>query len=138
MNLQSGTRPMEASELGTKKLGLSTDDVLRIIEASAHCKVLVLKFQGLEIEFGKQVEPDPTPGSPRTSALPKTPPPVAEMTVKEIKELAKEALEQGELEFREALVEELKIVNPVLYEELIRQGELEDDTDDGANGDGEE
>lgn len=117
-----------------KNFGLSTEQVIKIMEASANCGVLVLKFQGLYLQLGPKVGPASTPpGEPNTQAQTAA---VAEMTETQHEKLGKEALEQSELEAREAYLEEIKITNPVHYEELVNQGELEEDdadSDDDAD-----
>lgn len=125
---------MEAESSKPKNLCLSTDQAVLLLEASARCGVLVLKFQGLYCEFGKKTEPEAAPPGGPTEHAPKIP--VAEMTDNQHKKLRKAALEQSELDLREEQLEELKITNPVLYEEMVNQGEL--DEDDADSGDSDE
>lgn len=119
---------MAAENSRPKNLGLSTEQVIQIMEASARCGVLILKFQGLYFQFGKKTEPVPAPPGGPTEHAPKNL--VAEMTNNQHQKLAAAALEQSELELREEQLEELKITNPVLYEELVNQGELDEDDAD--------
>lgn len=107
-------------------MALSSDDVVRIIEASAKCGVLVLKFQGLMVSFGKQVEPEVVlPGDPANNSAPLVEAP----TELQMKTQDKDALEKSEMDLREEQLAELAITNPLEFERMINQGELEDDTD---------
>lgn len=109
-----------------KSLALSSDDVVRIIEASAKCGVGVLKFQDLMVSFGKQVEPEVVlPGNPANNSASMVEAP----TEQQLQTQGQNALEKSELELREEQLSELAITNPLEFERLINQGELEDDTD---------
>lgn len=109
-------------------MALSTDDVVRIIEASAHCGVLVLKFQGLMVSFGKQVEPAsivlPGDMAANNHALPVVEAP----TDQQLQTQSHAALERDEMELREEQLAELAITNPLEFERMLNQGDLEDDT----------
>lgn len=107
-----------------KNLVLSTEQVVTILKASARCRVSVLKFRDLYVKFDSQVgQGRPLPGTLQQHAFTS---PVAEMTDIQHQQSDLAALEQSELELREQELEELKITNPVRYEELVNEGELEE------------
>lgn len=115
---------MDQANSSRKNLVLSTEQVVSILKASARCKVSVLKFRDLYVKFDTQVEQGSAlPGSPQQHAFTST---VAEMTDIQHQQSDLAALEQSELELREAELEELKITNPVRYEELVNEGELDE------------
>lgn len=115
-------------------MGLSSVEVISILEASAKSGVSVLKFGDLYVKFGKQTEPDSsTLVEPQASA--QSYPVVGAMTALDRLKAAKAALLRDEMEIREQQLEELKITDPLEYERQINDGELEDDTDESANDD---
>lgn len=107
-------------------MALSTDDVIRIIESSAKCGVVVLKFQDLMVSFDKQVEPEVVlPGGPANNSASMVEAP----TEQQLQTQDQRAFEKSEMELRDEQLAELAITNPLEFERLINQGELEDDTD---------
>lgn len=112
-------------------MALSMDDVVRIIEASAKCGVTVLKFRDLKVSFGKPTEPEVVlPGDPANNSAAMVEAP----TEQQLQTQGQNAFAKSELELREEQLAELAITNPLEFEKLLNQGELEDDTDtDGDN-----
>jgi hypothetical protein len=121
-------KPTETTSTGPEKLVLSSKSVCDIIESCARHKVVELKFQDLLISFSPQAERLPRPSGANT--------PVAEITDKQHSRQNREALTTDELRLRAEQLEELKITDPSLFEEMVRNGELlDDDSDDTDDGD---
>lgn len=111
---------------------MSTDDVVRIIETSAKCGVTVLKFRDLKVSFGKPTEPETVlPGGPANNSAAMVEAP----TEQQLKTQDQNAFAKSELELREEQLAELAITNPLEFEKLLNQGELEDDTDTDGDDD---
>ncbi len=117
MSSTSGTMP-------TVKNGLSSQEVCAIITSCATNNVSVLKFGELYLRFGPTAEEQPK----SESAHPKTPDTA-------ISEQQHEKQNEQTLEYESELTREEQLANalvenPLLHEELLRNGELEDDADD--------
>ncbi len=127
----SGTMPMANNRA---KIHLSAKDVCDIIEASAKHKVTILKFGELQIEFGTKVEPQATSVAQEVFS------PLNNNPDKEISEKAHEAstkatLVADELELRAEQIALMQIENPLLAQQLLLDGELEDDDGDDESDD---
>lgn len=111
-------------------MSLNSADVCAIIKACGEAGVTKLKFDGLDLSLGKPPsEPRPQDQSTDPTGPASTPIPVATLTESEHTKLSKEALEEAELIMRESQIEELKITDPAKYEELMVNGELENERD---------
>lgn len=102
-----------------KKLDCS--EVCTIIEVCAKSGVAKLKFGDLSVEFANSQ----TVNSRHLSNNPE-----AEISETQHEANTKEAVTQGEHDFRDEQVAHALIENPMLAEELIRDGELEDADDE--------
>lgn len=120
--------------MGLEKSALSSDDVIRILEASAKAGVTKLLFRDLHVEFGTPPEnqvvisghqlPDyPVVQQSRDSA------PVGALTDKQHETIGRENLEREEIRLREEKLALALVEDPVLYEQMIRDEELSDDVD---------
>lgn len=119
MSSKSGTKPTETN---SRKSDLSSQDIEVILGACAKHGVSELQFRGMTVKFG--MTPDSPSGARGANS------PVEAMTDKDHARNTKDALEKDELEFREEQLAELQITDPSRYEELVRDGELdEDDTE---------
>lgn len=117
----SGTTP-------TDKSALSSLEICSILESCAKCNVSLLKFGDLHVEFGRQANPsEPAPSEPTSHIIKNSD---KEISDTKHAELTKEALEVEELRTKEEILAELIITNPLKAEEMIRNQELEDDTDE--------
>lgn len=105
---------------------LNAAGICSILEASALAGVRVLKFAGLEVEFGPKAEPLP---------LAYRYPPSAEITEPNHEKQSRESVEMDELMLRENRIQDLLLEDPLQAEQLIADGELADD--DRANEDHE-
>lgn len=101
---------------------LSVEEICSIIEACRNAGVTSMKCGPLELSFGKQTE------------SPSEKPAVTEITDDQHEKSNEDALVQEELRTRQDQIDQMLIENPSLAEELVAQGDLEDD-DDGADGD---
>jgi hypothetical protein len=90
---------------------LSSSDIIDIIRASYESGVRELEFQGLRVSF----EEKPKPLEMVITAAPHTP------------ESLERDLEENEFEVKQKMLDELMISDPLKYEELLTQGELERD-----------
>ncbi len=99
---------------------LSSQEICSIIQTSKEAGVTVLKYKGLELSFG--------PKAVKAESLPQAPIPVKEITDEQHEKNNKIALELEELNTKEDLLEHLMIVNPRLYEQMIVDGDLKDDS----------
>lgn len=111
-------------------MALSTRQVLSILETSAKSGVHVLKFRDLHITFGQKPEPADLPDPPKQ---PSAHHPVAAMTEQQHTIGQQLALEEQEFNARQAQLEELQLTNPSLYEQLVNNGELEEDDDESGD-----
>lgn len=127
MNLTSGTKPTTAID----KLGLSSDDVCAIIKASGDSGVTSLKFGYLQIEFGKPIEQtrvDLVQSAP-------TPPSNPDTEISDDARVMRDKAELvvDELKTRDDQVAQMLIEDPLRAEQLLLDGELEDDDEsDGS------
>jgi len=102
-----------------EKITLSVGEVCVILSACVESGVTTLKFGDLHVEFGGK----PTSTEPALS-------PVTEITEENHKASTAKAVEADELTLMDERIALLQLENPLLAEELIRSGELEED----ANG----
>lgn len=127
--------------MGSEKSHLSIDDACRILGASAKAGVIELKFGDLHVKFGRPAENVEV----RAAQAPQTfmqqePPvtaPVKALTDEQHTKLAALALEQSELQHREDQLARALVEDPMLYEELLRQGDLSDELDGADHEDDE-
>lgn len=122
---------------------LSSDEIVRILEASAKAGVTKLLFRDLHVEFGTKPENPvvdltglqlpryPVVQQSRDSA------PVGELTETQHKKIEKNNLEAEETRLREERLALALVEDPVLYEQLLRDGELSDDVDTAESEDDE-
>lgn len=120
---------------GAEKRCLSSEDVCSILETSAKAGVTKLLFRDLHVEFGTKSEDQvidltklqlldyPVVQQNRGSA------PVGELTEKQHDSLKKDSLEDEEMRLRQERLALAMVEDPVLYEQLLRDGELNDDVD---------
>lgn len=116
---------------------LSVSEVCSIIEVCGKAKVTSLKLGDLQVEFGSQAPSPPplmhesspwAPFIPQARALASASPstPATEIADTLAKE-AERALAQDELNVRKDQLAQIGIENPVAYEEMINNGELDED-----------
>src|SRR5574343_337877 len=116
----TGSTRKSKSGMACIEKALSSEDVCRIIEASAKHGVRLLKLADLHIELG------PTAPSPYAPLL-ETPTPAAAVAEPDHERISKEGLAAEELQTREDQIAELILTDPLAAEEMIRLGELEDE-----------
>lgn len=120
--------------MAPEKSCLSTEDACRIIETSAKTGVTELTFSGLHVKFGRLTENDVGLTSPFVQQAPRAPVSVNALTEEQHTKQATEALEMDELRLRQDQLAQALVEDPLKYEELLMQGEL-DDALDGADED---
>lgn len=121
-------------EVQSKENPLSSQEVDAIIRSCRENGVTSLKVRDLEITFSQpvKVSEDKKP-TPEVSV------PVPEMTDAEIKIKNREALEHDEVSLKEDRIANLLITDPLKYEQMLLDGELEDDDGPGDDiGDAQE
>lgn len=108
----------------TDKIVLSSLDICTIIEACAEYQVTKLKFGDLYLELGRHT---PRATVPTQSFSPGT-------AIPEINhdQINQDSIETDEVRLREAEIAELMLTDPRKAEEMIENGELEDDTDESG------
>lgn len=123
-NSTSGTTPIQDN----KRQLLSTKEVCRIIKLGKKAGLSELKFGELHVSFKSPIEQvaKATMRQPRIPSVPVKAP---------TENTQKEALAQDELRLREDQLAMALIEDPVRYEQLLRDGELSDELDTGADGD---
>lgn len=103
---------------------LSSRDICDILEACAKSKVTSLQFGGLIVSFG----------TPAASTIPNEEKSNAVTTITEQHETStRAAIEHDELVLREDQLANALVENPVLFEQMIKDGELEDVDDEQLN-----
>lgn len=120
-------------------MSLSGSDACLIIEASAKAGVSELSFGTLHVKFGRPAETREMSGFPGI-AYPvvkqhAAPAPMNDLTDAQHKQQARDALELDEILTREDQLARALVEDPVLYEELLQQGELTDGMDDADDAD---
>lgn len=100
---------------------LTAADVIAILDASRKNRVSVLKFAGLEVELS-QASQDGTLTGPEAQ-------PAAAMAEPNHEKQTEEANLADELQTREDQLAEALLSDPLLAEQLIRDGELTEDSD---------
>lgn len=123
--------------MATSKKALSVQEVCTIIEACGKARVASLKFGDLQVDFGSQATlPAPLahegspwlPFIPQARALAEAPVPTPAKEIADtLKKEAERALAQDELNVRTEQFSQLAIENPVAYEEMLTNGELDED-----------
>lgn len=106
----------------TDKILLSSLDICTIIEACAENQVTKLKYGDLYLELGRQ--------TPRDTVPTQTVSPGTEIPEINHDKITQESIETDEVKLREAEIAELMLTDPRRAEEMIENGELEDDTDE--------
>lgn len=111
--------------------GLASTNIVGIIKACARHRVVTLKFGDLELSFDPKVkttrprstnlvEPEPSQSDPQIQI------PVTEITEQQ-KHIARGALTFDELTFRDQQFAELLVIDPQAAEQMLVDGELDDD-----------
>lgn len=121
--------PPGAFTLGPPEKCLFTaEELCGIIKACGEAQVVELKLGDLYVRFGQQ----PVPEAPANEVQSPAPTPEAAIsaTQNELEKEAERALTQDEVKLREDQLDMALLENPLLYEELIAKGEVEDDGDD--------
>lgn len=126
----------------TEKSLLTPEQVCSIIEASGNANVRVLKFADLYLEFGSSAkvcvkrnespEPHDSQASFWTHSKVEQDPttPVKEMTEPTHQKMSADNLVRDEVAMRDAQLDQMRIENPLLFEQLLQvEGELLDDDD---------
>ena len=116
------------------KRRLQGKEICEIIRTSHTCGVRLIQIGDLKVEFGTQTEPGGVSGSPyprANNAVFGKPSP--DLSEDEHSSQTKEALEIEELRLREQQLAQMLIEDPSRAEELLMDGELEDDGDDSAD-----
>lgn len=125
---------------GNPKSSLSAEDLCRIIKACRESGVSELKFGELHAVFRQQTDEVRAPSLARRDRMSelvemerrlrahstRPPAPAAAIAANQAKE-AKRALEEDETKLKNEELAELYLTNPKLAEEMLNQGELEDD-----------
>jgi hypothetical protein len=108
------------------------DEISRILELGLKNGVSKLEYMELKVEYFAR------DSLPQNSPLASYPISVENgLTEEQHHEQLKKVIEEEELRVREQQLEQLLITDPFKYEELVRQGELEDARDTSAD-DGDE
>jgi hypothetical protein len=120
---------------------LSAEEVCSIIEVCGKAKVTLLKLGDLQVEFGKQTEPPALRYQPPNlwadldqriasldTAHPSTP---AAAMAESLEKENERALVNDEMAFKRDQLAMLTIEDPVALEEMINNGELDEDDDLG-------
>jgi hypothetical protein len=102
---------------------LSSNDVCLILKACGESGVRVLKFADLYIQFGKTKQETLAESQETASAALAPEAAISEIQIKE----ATKALEREELAYKQDLIAQMRIEDPVMAEKLLLAGELEDD-----------
>lgn len=105
------------------KNSLDAAAISSIIESCAKHGVRELKFSELQISFGSPVIETPLQANPKS--------PVAEITDEQHENFTKDAIRTEELSLREQQLESALLENPALYEELLQNGDVDDDEYNG-------
>lgn len=102
MNLENGTRRME----------LNPQDICRILQACAKTKVKEFKLGDFSVSFEEKpgIKPVESPTLITGSA----------------ESVEQESIARDEVDIRERQMAEMLIEDPLMYEKLLEQGELED------------
>lgn len=108
----------------TKSKGLVAAEICLIIESSSKHQVSVLKFGDLYLRFGPQASPQETVMMPEPST------PGVEIPEPDHAKINEATLRSEEAELRLFQIEELKLTNPLEYEELVRNEGIEDADDE--------
>lgn len=103
-----------------KKTVLSPEEVCSIIKACSLGDVTELKFRDLSLKR-----------EPTALRLASNLYPVAEITESQHNEQTKRSVEAEEFKIREDQIRELAISDPLAYEQMLQNGELEGIDDDG-------
>lgn len=118
-------------DASNKNKNLTVRDVCAIIKACSSYGVTSLKFGELQVKLNpKEVLPSSSNPKP-------TIPTVDEITEHQHEDQTKEALEDEEIRLRQSQIALALIENPELAEQLMIDGELEDDDDSGDDDPGE-
>lgn len=104
------------------KKDLSSRDVCEILKSCAEHQITSLQWGGLKVLRGHQTPHEENPSPSGETA----PPPSQE----QIDTQAKDDLEKEELDFMEDKTADLLIEDPSKFEELVMDGELEDESDE--------
>lgn len=120
------------------KNSLSSRDVCDIIQACSQSKVSVLKFGELYVRFGPQAEGSntSTPESdfvPENTSTPVKPNSDTEISEEQHARISQDSLVADEISTREEQLAMAMVEDPALYEQMIRDGELEDVDDESSD-----
>lgn len=107
--------------MANQKTALSSQEVCAILEAGAKNGVSVLKFGDLLVRFGRHATP--------TTAIPE-PATTATVTPETHEAQTKDTLEVEELRLREQELAELQITDPLKYEQMLEDGDLDEESVD--------
>lgn len=118
-NLKTGTHYMTEIE----KNFLSGKEICTIIETCAKKGVGEFSYGPLSFNFGNRLAPQPARNGPQKP----------ENVIQEQQNIEKETLLTEELRTKDDQIAELMITNPLLAEELMIEGELEDSDEDDTD-----
>lgn len=107
----------------TAKNNLTSDDICKIIKACAENGVYKIKCSTLEVEFGQPKKNDP---ENNTELIPV-------LTQAEHDKMNKDALEEEEIKTRDEQVRMMLIEDPLRAEEMIANGDFDEDGTDGTS-----
>jgi len=135
LNKQTKKKPSESktsSTTGTNstdKMGLSSTEICTIIASCATNKVAVLKFGELYLRFGPTAEPDKTSTlvPAQNQNIPDT-----KISDEQHDKTTAETVEDEATMTREEQLAMALVEDPMLHEQLLRDGDL-DDTDESGN-----
>lgn len=92
---------------------MTTNEIISLIDKCAERKVLNFKLDGLEFSFGLAAEPE------RTAPLQPVDPKVEQEAIEELAEIA-----------RQTQLDNLRLSDPLQYEQLIAENQLEQPSED--------
>lgn len=104
----------------TAKNNLTSDDICKIIKACAESGVYKIKCNSLEVEFGQPKKVDHENFT-------------QELTQEAHDKMDQQTLVEEEVKTREEQIQMMLIENPELAEEMIANGELNEDGTDGPS-----
>ena len=123
-NTESKTSSTSGTSITAGNKTLASKDICEILEACGKFGVRELSYESLQVKFG----PAPREASDQNQNTNSSS--VTEITENKHKEQTERAVEEAEVLTREEQLAYAMVENPALYEQLLRDGELEDDDND--------
>ncbi len=117
--------------MASNRTGLDLDDLKAIVKICVKNRVRSLKWQDFILDFGCGPAEENNPAPPPLPSQRKKP--VKAITGEEQTAQTKLGLLEDELVLREQQIADLQLTNPLAAEEMIVNGELDDDTGDDTD-----